>query len=227
MALGPTDPGVRLCVGLSKSGKSYSIRADVHEAARRGMPIAVVDSMHEWTSFPPDIVKRAVVLSRAEWTRANIAAAVKRGMRIVIVRTTGNDQTIEAADIACHWALRHEGIAGVAITEAWQVAPTSGIKARRLAEVTRAFRHRKVAAWLDAQRLTMISPHVRELCLELRCFAMAGHTDHQILTDIGTKHLSDAVHECARRYARGEYGWHVALGAERIGPYPLARKVAR
>lgn len=222
MALAVTEPGVRLAVGVSGSGKSHGIVMDVRRAVRAGVPVVVVDSMHEWTHVPRDIAKLVTALP-SDARRADIEAAVSGGKRLIVIRTRTAAATIRAAETACAWAIRHAGLAGVAIPEAWQVAPSHGALPPMLATVTRAWRHKRVCLWLDAQRVSMVSRHVTELARELRFYATAGDRDFLVMRDIGGQALVAAVRECAVKLAAGEPGWHVSLGVRRIGPYTIER----
>ncbi len=229
--LHPMEPGVRVAVGVSKSGKSHGISRDVFAAVRGGMPVVVVDSMHEYRAVPPDIAKRFYVVQEAD-TQKFLADGSKyirdifasdEKIRLVIVRPTTKPDTVRAMEIACRWAITTKGMTGVACPEAWQVAPSSKKVTPSFATVTRAWRHKQVAMWLDSQRMTMMSADVVDLAQEVRCYAMTGRRDLVIAGELGGPELVTAIKQATAKYAANEYGWHVCLGALRVGPYKIER----
>lgn len=230
--LGPLDGGVRVSIGRPGSGKTFGVRRDVIESARAGMPIVVVDVTGEWT-LPPGLAalnERGRIPSWADVRSA--VAAIERGDRIAIVRTPIGAPAatlLQHADDACRWACneKHE-LRGVAIPEAWLIAPASGRLSPGIAEVTRMWRHRNVALWLDAQRISMMSRNVVELAKELRLYAASGDTDFDVIRRVGGggengRQLAAAIATAAARFADGEPGWHVILGEVREPPFELVR----
>jgi hypothetical protein len=213
VSLGPRDAGVRLAIGVSGAGKSYGIIRDVHRAARAGMRVVVVDSMHEWVSVPSDLAART---RRVPDVAAAVAAFNDKGTRIAIV--TPHDSTAATED-ACRWALETSELRGVVVHEAWMVAPSKATLTPGLQMVTRAWRHKHVAAWLDTQRVAALSRHVTDLARETRLYAVTGDRDFAVVREIGGNELETAVRACAAKLASGAPGWHVELGANRLGPF--------
>lgn len=220
-ALGPLDWGVRVSIGVPGSGKTYGVTRDALDAALSGVPIIVIDTMEEWHSIPPGLVR-----DDQPRAHADVASAIKsiaEGDRIAIVQPA-DDRIVAMADDAARWALENkEELRGVVIPEAWLVTPSSGKLPPHIARVTRTARHRNVAMWLDAQRISMMARNVIELARELRLYAAVGDRDLAIVRDIGGDALVEAVETCTLRYSDGEPGWHVTLGLRRGAPYQISR----
>ena len=103
------------------------------------------------------------------------------------------------------------------------VAPSNGSLTPNFTVVTRAWRHKHVAMWLDAQRVSSLSRHVTDLAREVRLFAVTGDRDFAVVREIGGRDLEDAVRECASKLAAGQPGWYIELGASRLGPFTPRR----
>jgi hypothetical protein len=204
-----TDPGIRLAVGVSGAGKTYSIRADVYRAARE-CPVMVIDRMKEWTRGDAGV--RSV---------ADGARAVADGARLVIVRP---QDVVQATEEACRWARDYSGLAGVAVPEAHRALPNGGRLAPAVEDCVTAWRHHRVALWLDTQRLSLLNRTVTEQARELRLFAIVGDLDLRAVSELGGRELVAAVRACAQRLADGEPGWHVQLGLVRVPPYRVVRE---
>jgi len=225
MPLRPTDAGVRLAFGVPKSGKSYAARCDVADSVGAGVPVIVVDPMHEWTAVPREL---ANVVAVRQSTEAAIRAHEK-GARLMIVQPPQTGGMEEECEAACQWAASHPNarqngaaLRGICIHESWEVARpgtlTPGIRL-----ITRAWRHKCVAAWLDAQRVSMLHRDVTELATELRLFALSGDRDMEVCRQIGGPALAEQIREASLRYSRGEFGWHVST-ATKLPPFPLVRR---
>lgn len=206
--MNPGEPGIRLAVGVSGAGKTHAIRADVYAAAKIH-PVMVLDRMHEWTRG--DAGARTV---------AEGAKAVQKGARLVIVRPS---DIVSAAEDACAWARDYSGMAGVAIPEAHRAAPNQKPLPTALEDVACAWRHHRVALWLDTQRLALINRTLTEQARETRLFAIVGDLDLRAVSELGGKELVGAVRLCAERLARGEPGYHVRLGLVRLPPFVPVR----
>lgn len=214
--LAPWEPGVRLNVGVSGSGKSHLIRRQIEQAART-IPVMVLDRMHEWTDVPADIAPRA----RGAKTVADAAKLVSDGARLVIVRPS---DIVGASEEACAWARDYPDIAGVAVPEAHRVAPNARPLSTAVEDVACAWRHHRVALWLDTQRFALISRTLTEQARETNLFAIVGERDGQVIKELGGTALVTKVREAASRLAEGEPGWHVRLGLVRVPPYELRRE---
>jgi hypothetical protein len=216
MSLGPHEAGIRLAVGVSGAGKTHGARSSVIAAARAGTPVIVVDRMREWNQTPADLHDR----TRGATSIAEAAKAVNDGAAIVVVRTS-ND--VRASIDACAWARDHERLVGVCLPEAHRIAPNAGALPTAVEDVACAWRHYKVALWLDTQRLPLLNRTLTENAREVRLYAVTGDVDFARVRELGGRELERAVRECAARLARGEAGWHVRLGLVRVPPYVLAR----
>ena len=221
MILGAKEPGMRVAIGIPRSGKSYSIKHDVITSVLAGVPIIVIDSVQDalWTAgVPASIAKRTM---RAK----SVARAVKlieRGESLVIVRDDDLDID-DATQEACTWLLGGEG-RGLAIHEAWMVAPPSMSPKSKLLKVARAWGHRRAFCWLDAQRPTNINRNIMEIATELRLFAIGGPEDIREVKRLGGEPLCEQVAEAMRRYKNGDKGWHVSMGMDRTPPFHLERR---
>jgi len=213
-----TDPGIRIAVGVSGAGKTIGLRAQVYRAVAGGMPVMGMDRMHEMTEVPENIAPLTTLVA----TVAEGAQYIAQGARFVIVRPA---DVISESMAACAWARDYPGVAGVAISEAHRVAPNTGSPLPRdLEDVALAWRHHRVALWLDTQRLSLLSRTLTEQARELRVYAVGGERDLQRLREMGGNGLEDAAKEAARRLVAGEAGWHVAVRVTALPPYLLERE---
>lgn len=204
----PGESGIRLAIGVSGAGKTHGIKGEVYAAARLH-PVIVIDRMHEW--------------SRGDgWARdvGTAAKMIKDGARLVIVRPP---DAVAAAEQACAWARDYPGLAGVAIPEAHRVAPNASKLAIPVEDVACAWRHHKVALWLDTQRIALLSRTLTEQAREIRLYAIVGDLDTRVVAELGGRDLALLVRECAARLAAGQPGWHVRLGLVRVPPYEMRR----
>lgn len=215
--LRPSDPGVRVSIGVSRSGKTYGIRNDVIAAARDGVPIIVIDRTREWTSAPVSLTSVACRVRTVD----QAARMIERGVRLAVLETK---ETAPAALEACAWACSFAGLAGVAFPEGHHVAPrTTKALPEALDEAINAWAHNNVALWIDSQRAAKLHADVVENATELRFYAMVGFRDLQSLREYASPELADRCREAAERMAAGQPGWHVRLGTHRGGPYELRR----
>ncbi|MCH8198541.1 MAG: hypothetical protein IIA54_00525 [Chloroflexi bacterium] len=229
-----SEPGIRLAVGVSGAGKTHGLRAQVYRAVRSGMPVIVLDRMHEWNEVPGDLVPVTCVVPDV----AQALEYIPQGARLCVVRPS--DVLTEALS-ACEWARDYQGVAGVACSEAHRIAPnTSATLPGPLEDVALAWRHHRVALWLDTQRISLLSRTLTEQARELRIYAVGGDRDLARLREVGGKQLEDAAKECARRLVGlGEYddqgnqrtaplppepGWHVLIRVTPLPPYHLERE---
>jgi hypothetical protein len=203
------EPGIRLSIGVSGAGKTHGIREDVYRAARAGLPVLVIDRMCEWERG--DAGARDV---------ATAARHVESGARLVVVRPS---DAVAAAEEACAWARDYPGAAGVAIPEAHRVAPSSSKLPEALEDVACAWRHHRVALWVDTQRIALLSRTITEQARSIRLYAIVGDLDSRVVAELGGRELADCVHACAAKLADGEPGWHVELGLVRVPPYQVRR----
>lgn len=217
----PRDPGLRLHVGVPKSGKTYLIQREVSEACLV-MPVIVLDRMGEWTRVR---VPRDVPIGGfSSVSEAGRFLYQKRRGLAVVRPAMGADPVVIAND-ACAWAVAFPGVAGVAFPEAHRIAPNGGRLPPAIDEACSAWRHRKVALWADTQRLPKLHKDITELAAasELRVFACFGEHDLSVLRGVGGNALVSAVRECGDFYARAEYGYHVRLYPGAAPPYPVVR----
>lgn len=208
---------ITLSVGVSGSGKTYGVRAAVFRAARTH-PVIVIDRMAEWENVPVDLARRTKGVIGLREARE----AVKAGYRLVIVRDSRSD-VAQLFDRACRWAIRYPGLAGVACPEAHRACPNGTPLPADVEIAVTQWRHHKVALWLDTQRVPLLSRTVTEQATLLNLYAIVGDRDLSVVRSTWGNQCEAAVRECANRYARGERGWHVALGLNRAPPFKLVR----
>lgn len=216
MTMDTAEPGIRLAVGISGTGKTHGIKQQIYRSACV-MPVMVLDRMHEWNEVPPALAGRTVGCQ----TIAQAREHAKRGKRLIVVRPS---DIIVASNEACAWARDWKGVAGVAIAEAHRVAPNVNSLPLAIDDVATAWRHHKVALWLDTQRFALLNRTLTEQARELRIYSVVGDRDLSVVSEIGGKALVASVMECAARLARNEPGWHVELGLVRTPPYDLKRE---
>lgn len=205
-----TEPGLRLGIGTSGAGKTYGTKREVYAAARGGVPVIVIDQMYEWTHA-----------DGAYQTTREAVAAIQKGARLVLVRA---DDPVEAAEQACAWAIADRTkTRGVALPEAHNLLPSAGTLPPSAMKCVTAWRHFRIALWLDTQRLALLNRTCSEQARTIRVYATIGDLDLQALRRIGGPALADAASEAATRMERGEPGWHVTLGLVRKAPFTLTR----
>jgi hypothetical protein len=213
------EPGLRVSIGIPRSGKTHGIRSGVFRAAAAGVPVLVLDQNGEWTSAPASL--RTVVAGVRSVERA--ARAVESGARLVVVRT---DDVERDAAAACEWAAGYAGVAGVACPEGHAVLP-SGRKRlpKPIERAVTAWAHERVSLWVDSQSLWQLHRTVSSNAALLRCYAMVSDKDLAQAADLGGRELAERIRECTAKLARGEAGWHVRLGLLRLPPYTITREV--
>jgi hypothetical protein len=202
---------------VSGSGKTHGVKSSVFRAAR-SHPIIVLDRMAEWDSVPVDLARR----TRGVVGLREAREAVRSGARLVIVRDSRSDIE-ELFARACKWAIKYPGLAGVACPEAHRACPNAKPLRPDVEIAVTQWRHHKVALWVDTQRLPLLSRTVTEQATLLKLYAIVGDRDLSVVRSTWGSQCEAAVRECANRYARGEPGWHVALGLNRAPPFKLAR----
>jgi len=217
VALDPTDigPGLRLSIGVSGSGKTYGMRSTVFRNAR-AFPIIVLDQMAEWHSAPTGI--RAVGVSSV---REAIDAIKKHEVSLAIVRGPGD--VAEMFDRACRWAAKGSGVRGVACSEAHIPIPNGKPLADHVKVAVTQWRHKRLALFLDTQRLALLSRTVTEQATLLKLYAIVGDNDLSVVRATWGKELLESLRVVAARYAAGAPGWHVRLGINRAPPYRVER----
>lgn len=215
--MNPAEPGIRLNIGISGTGKTYCIRGQVYRSAAH-MPIMVLDRMCEWSSVPASL---APYTAGCQTVAQGIEHA-KRGKRLIVVRP---QDIVSASNEACIWARDYKGVAGVAIPEAHRVCPNmQNSLPQAIDDVATAWRHHKVALWLDTQRIANLNRTLTEQARELKLFSIVGDRDLKVVSEIGGSELVAKIKECASRLAAGDPGWHVELGLVRVPPYQLKKE---
>lgn len=224
--------GVFVCIGKSGSGKSHANQVSVVEHVTDGRPVGYLDRLHELQEPPPGVSSsKCVVLDSVD----DLESAREAGFLLLIVPGPADIASVEKA---CMWAQRCEG--GVALPEAHRVYPNNG---RELTKVSPAFeaclsawRHHRVAVWLDSQRISKLHTDVTELATDLRVFATSGRNEKKALRELGDDDDGDIVAlvtEAERRRVKGKrlkdagdptwaenVGWHVHVTEP---PYELRR----
>lgn len=217
--------GLRVAIGRSGAGKTHGIRNELHEAARGHLgPIEAVlalDAMGEWSGVPQDLARVTAIVRTVE---RGIALA-QRGARLVIVQPDTSSDLRDVAEQACRWAWRRgaTSVRGIAIPEAHRVAPQGNLSPAIQAVVT-AWRHGRVACWLDTQRFALLNRTAIEQASETRLYAVGRRDRDQIVRDFGAPELGEALAQCAQRLKRGESGWHVKVDIAAEGPFRLERE---
>lgn len=221
--------GLHVAVGISGAGKTHSVKRGVWIAAAEGMPVIVLDRMYEWTQFPQALAR--FVQLRHSHDVDGIKKALDDGARIVVVRDDPA-RHVEPAHVAMQMCdlikkrsrSENRGPHGIAIPEAHVIAPRHRIDGP-VREVATAWRHFRVGAWFDTQRIAALNAAITENARDLRIFATVGELDHQRFREIarGSAELSACALDAADRMERGEPGWHVKLGLSRKPPYELVR----
>jgi hypothetical protein len=218
--LGAGEAGIRVAVGVSGAGKTHGVRKQIYAAAEH-MPVIVIDRMCEWSAVPARLSGRTQIVNSVFAAKGAISSG---GVRLAIVQC--KDAAKEAA-LACEWARDYPEIAGVAIPEAHRCAPNKGSLPQPIEDAACAWRHHRVALWLDTQRFALLSRTLVEQAREIRVYASGPRDVDAVVAELGGPELSDAIRECGDRLARGEPGWHVRLQQTSIRPpYVLEREPA-
>lgn len=224
---GVGSPGLWISIGRSGSGKTYGIRQQLYRAARR-IPIVALDLMGEWTPKPGVVVGLPRDLARVTCVVSSVEKAtryIERGARLAIVQPPSSTEVTDVAEEACAWAWRRNAssVRGVAIPEAHRVAP-QGKLSPAIGAVVTAWRHGRVAAWLDTQRFALLNRTAIEQATETRIHAVGRRDREAIAKDFGADELNAALAECARRMRAGQPGWHVKVDIAADGPFDLERE---
>lgn len=201
-------PGIRLSVGVSGSGKTYGQTQAIMRSARH-FPIIVADIMHEWTMG--DAGAKSV---------AQAVDAISRGARLVILRC--GDDIEEVSEELCAWATNTGDVAGIAFPEAHHSFPNVKLTGAKINAML-AWRHKRVAMWMDTQRLANLNRSATEQAGDLRLYATVGELDLKRVKEIGGSALVAEIHKCSAKLAEGDRGWHVSLSASRLPPYRAQR----
>lgn len=212
----PWEPGVRLSVGVSRSGKTYRLRRIYFQAATR-IPLIILDRTREITSVPTPLAPHTVGCD----TVKDAIVQLDAGKRIAIVRI---NECVNEMERACEWARKQPRVAGIAMSEAHRAFPNGKPLLPAADDCITAWAHFGTAMFLDTQRLAKIDTTVSENASELCLFTCTGTNDFDRMRDIGGRELEVAVREAGTRFDRGEPGWHVKLGVTRRGPYTLVRE---
>jgi len=216
----PHAPGVRLSVGVSRSGKTYRLRRLYFKAAER-IPVIVLDRTYEINSVPTPLVPIFAWCTKV----SDVPALMAKGKRLILVRGV-TDYTGEM-ERACAIAVKHKGTCGVAMSEAHRAFPNGKPLLPACDDAITAWAHFDVAMYLDTQRLAKIDTTVSENATELCLFTCTGSNDFDRMRDIGGRELEAAVREAGTRFDQGQPGWHVKLGVTRRAPaggYVLVRE---
>lgn len=216
----PGEAGLRVSVGVSGAGKTHGVRASVL-ASSLVHPVVVIDRMKEWQTVPP--THAHLVQGVPSGKMADALPYIAAGKRLIILRPASHEVE-QAAEDACAWARDAPYVAGVAIPEAHNVAPTHGRLSSALGDVVSTWRHCRVAAWFDTQRVALLNRQITENARELRIYALAGDRDLATVRSIGGRELESAVLQCTAKLAAGEPGWHVKLGLVRVPPFRIERE---
>lgn len=219
------EDGVFLNVGVSGSGKTFTLTRDVFRHVRWGRRVVVLDRMREWNEIPTDLAETTVRIADPR----DVDPATREA-GLVILTDVSAEKAPGVAEELAKWAIAGRDAGerrGLAFPEAHRIAPNGAPLTRYLDEVACAWRHFGVAMWCDTQRISKLSRTITEQAKVVRLFAIVGDRDQSVVRELGGPQLSEAVLECARRYGRGEPGWHVSLGyATRIPPFKLVREKA-
>lgn len=226
MSLHPSEPGVRLNVGVSKSGKTHNMRAELAVAVQH-MPIIVFDQTRADFLRTPVPSHRCSTLETAVRLVEMHEKVRKRGQphAFVVYQPRGDLFTDGAA--LCAWAVREGSpLVGLAFPEAHLVFPVErrGLTPEMLRMLT-AYRHFNVAAWFDTQRVALLNTTIRGQATQVRVFTISAAADLDAIAESvrDRKLFYAAIELCAAHYDKGEYGYHVTLGASRRPPYNVER----
>lgn len=225
----PGEAGMRVLVGVSGAGKTHTVKRLVFQACAYH-PVIVLDGMKEWSEVPGELgstTAGALDIGQA-------IARVQEGKRLVIVRPQ-RGQLATVAEQVCQWAVDANGLVGVAMPEAHNVAPNGKPLPPALQDIATAWRHHKVALWADTQRIALLSRTITENARELRVFATMGDADLDTVRGLAWgrsgSDLFNAVVQCAEKLSAcvcpspncNAHGYHVVLGIKRLPPFDLVR----
>lgn len=219
----PSEPALRVAIGVSGSGKSYYVKNEVLIAART-IPVMVIDMMREWPAVP--IPNDLMPYAAPAYDVATAIKAVAAGKRLVVIQPA---DMMAASIQAAEWARQYPGVAGLAIHECHHVAPVNQPMPIEIDRIATQWRHHRVAFWADCQRIARLHHSITDNARELRLFAQWGDLDLKRVKEIGGQPLVDAINDCARRFAptdeggQNEPGWHVRLGVLRTPPFQIVR----
>lgn len=219
-ALAPGAPGLRLYIGLPRSGKTYTMIDDVKHTAAAGVPVLAIDRVgKDWSRWPKSWAPLVARVSSVE----KAARAVERGKRIVVVQT--KDARAAAAE-ACAWAAAYPGVAGVAVPEAHRpFKNTTAPLPEPVEEAVVAWAHVEVALFLDSQRFAKLHKDITENATggEVKLFAILGPRDRAAIAEELDPALMPALDTICERWkgGAGERGYYVRLPG--TAPYPLRR----
>lgn len=216
----PGESGLSVSVGVSGAGKTYGVKHSVCSAVPHH-PVIVIDRMREWNEIPGEIAHLAKGVDSGNFRDA--IPHIESGKRLIIMRPN-TAQIDKCVEDACAWIRDVKYLAGIAIPEAHNVAPTHGRLTDALGDIVSTWRHCKARAWFDTQRLALLNRQITENSRELRIYALAGDRDLATVRSIGGRELESAVLECTRRLAAGDAGWHVNLGLVRVPPFEPVRE---
>lgn len=213
-------PELHAAVGISGSGKTYGIRRQVLATCAARVPVIVVDTIKDahWRTLPRPLLKRAAGFAETQCTAERVTSALDKGALLVVVRPS-YEAALDVAEAMAGVARDWPTLCGVAIPEAHRIAPNGRPMPPAIGDVVTAFRHHKVRAWFDSQRLALLNTSITELARDLRIYTIRGRRDFAAAREIGDEPLVAALRDCAERFDRGERGWHVALGVRQAPPF--------
>jgi hypothetical protein len=219
----PGEAGLSVSVGISGAGKTHGVKDSVMAAVPHH-PVIVIDRMKEWNEIPPNRVEIGhLTVGISSGLFKDALPHISAGKRLIILRpNTG--QIEKAVEDACQWARDVKYLAGIAIPEAHNVAPTHGRLRDGLGDVVSTWRHCRVRAWFDTQRIALLNRQITENAREVRIYATTGDRDLTTVRSLGGRELEAAVIQCTRRLSEGEAGWHVNLGLVRVSPFIPVRE---
>lgn len=213
--LGSPGSGVYGYIGLSGSGKSYAQEQDTFLAlAKYQRQVLRFDVVKECSDKPIGVKTKIYYdLEKAIEDLSNGT------IQYAIVRGALNTSRVERA---AEWAVASRGI--VAVSEAHRAFPTSMHELpTSLDALVTAWRHHDCGLYWDSQRIARVSRTVTEQTANLHVFATIGDADLKRLREYG-KGLEEKAIEAAALMDKGEPGYHVALGMNRVPPYELVRR---
>lgn len=223
MRLTPYEPGIRLNVGVSKSGKTFLMRQDLTKAVYR-MPIIVLDQTREWNTAPVPAYAATTGKQAIAFVESHRRADARAPHAFVILRPTG--ALMDAGIALCAWALHAKPLVGLAFPEAHNVFPVrlTTLPPDMLVMLT-AYRHFGIAVWFDTQRVALLNTTIRGQATEINVFSISSKADLDAISESvrDRKLFERAIDEISVHYDRGEYGYHVTLGASRRPPYTIVR----
>jgi DNA helicase HerA-like ATPase len=211
-----------LHVGVSKSGKTYTLQHSVGEAATRaGRRFLVLDRLAEWPG------NCRAPMARGE-TTSDARAAIRDEAPITLIQPPrsfdgrGSGDLPEFAEGFVRLALEL-GVTLV-LPEAHLYAPKRGKLYPYMTELVTAYRHYKAGLWADSQRFAQVHEHVVSQAEAARFFAMRSESDKKRARDEGGPELESLIVEALTRLGNSDPGWHVRIGAGApVNPYRLEK----